>query len=76
MKPAPWRCDGMLTGSSDGDRLYRVFAPRWWQLHRWLWWVFPTTAPRTKGWLDVALATGTIHVRCYVDTTTPLSLRR
>jgi len=28
----------MLTGDVEG-RLVRVFQPRWWQLHRWLWWL-------------------------------------
>ncbi len=74
--PEPWRYDGMLTSTPDGSRLCRVFAPRWWQLHHWLWWLLPVTAPRAKGWLTLIIGKDVLPVRYYVDDKTRLSLRR
>jgi len=31
--------DGVYMGGSAGEQL-RIFAPRWWQVHRWIrWWL-------------------------------------
>lgn len=42
MRPTDY--DRMLCSDAEG-KLIRVFAPRWWQLWRWLWWM---TAARRK----------------------------
>ncbi len=75
MKPQPWQYDHMLTSTPDGNRLCRVFAPRWWQVWRWLWWILPVRSPRAKGWLTLTLTLGTIRVRYYVDTKLTRCLR-
>jgi len=59
-----WRYDGMLMGDPcfACGRLYRVFQPRWWQLHRWLWWVV-VGVRRVHGRSVLSLADGDLEVR-------------
>lgn len=37
--PKPYQFDGMITADSAGQR-FRVYEPRWWQVGRWLVWLW------------------------------------
>lgn len=48
--------DGMIVG--DPVRRVRVFAPPWWRIDRWLWWVWPWSRPGTKRMLRMRVRAG------------------
>lgn len=69
MRPRAEQFDRMLTGDQHG-RLVRVFQPRWWQLHRWLWWLFVgrrhagvVVIDHASGWKVVVRVVGEDRVR-------------
>jgi len=70
-----YTCDGMIVGDSEG-RLYRVHDPRWWQVHRLLWWLAVVVLGRwplvraaldlpPMGTMDVETRTGKHRLRIY-----------
>lgn len=47
----------------DGET-YEVFDPRWWQVHRWVWWVvFVVWGKKPRAFLDVSSNDHTVEQR-------------
>jgi hypothetical protein len=60
-----YQFDRLLMGDSYG-RLVRVFEPRWWQLHRWLWWLL-RSRKRAAGTVVIERPEGKFEVRVIAE---------
>jgi len=56
----PTIADGMLTGDAEG-RVLRAFAPRWWQVWRWIVWLRMPAEQKTVQFVELTDEFGKVH---------------